>query len=252
MNPNKFKSDFWQRVGDFRPFQQLFDLLPDVAFFVKDRQCRFVMNNLRAVECSGAASEEETLGKLGHEFFSDDRMAIYLKQDRQVLETGQPIINAICPAPEKGANALIIYSKVPIRDQRGKIIGLAGIHREIRGLHAPAAKLERITRMALFIHDHYAEPLTVAQLATKANLSRSQFDRQFRRLFGTTPREYLVRTRVHAACRLLIETDLKATKIAIQVGFYDHSHFSRTFHRIMGTCPRLFRKRHASRRLLGV
>jgi len=250
MNPEKFKLAFLGRVSDFGPFQELLNLLPDVAFFVKDRQSRFVMNNTRAVEVCGVESEAETIGKQGYEFFSDDLMAIYLQQDRLVMETGQSIINAICPAPEKGNPALIIYSKVPLRDRRGKIIGLAGIHREIRGQPAPTAQLGRIARAVQIIHQQFAGPLTIGRLAAEAGLSRSQFDRQFLRLFGSTPRDYLTRVRVRAASGLLVETDDQVTQIALATGFYDHSHFSRTFRRVMGTSPCLFRQRHASQRLL--
>lgn len=245
MNPENLRHEFFERVRDFKPFQELLDQLPDVVFFVKDRQSRFMMNNLRGVEVCGAESEAQTLGKQGYEFFSDDLMKLYLQQDRQVMETGEPIINAICPAPQKGSNALIIYSKVPLRDRRGRIIGLAGIYREIRGLHAPEPKLRRIACAVQIIQERYAEPLTVAELAAETGLSRSQFDRQFQRLFGMSPREYLLRVRVRAACRMLIQTEDQVTQIALQTGFYDHSHFSRTFRRIMGTSPLVFRRRHA-------
>ena len=250
MNPEKFQCAFLDRLADFGPFRELLDLLPDVAFFVKDRQSRFVMNNARAVEVCGVESEAETIGKQGYEFFSDDLMAIYLQQDRLVMETGQPIINAICPAPEKGNPALILYSKVPLRDRRGKIIGLAGIHREIRSPAAATAQLGRIARAVQTIHQRFADPLTIAQLAAQAGLSRSQFDRQFRRLFGSTPRDYLARVRIRAAQELLLETDQSMTQIALATGFYDHSHFSRTFRRIVGTSPCRFRRRHAPQRLL--
>lgn len=246
MNPVTFQRRFLRQIGDLRPIAQLLNLLPDVAFFVKDRQCRFVLNNARGVEVCGAASEEETIGKLGYEFFSEERMEMYLAQDREVMRSGKPILNALCPAPEKGNKGLIVYSKVPLCDRRGRIIGLAGMHREIRSLKAPPAKLSRMERAIQMIHDDYAQPLTVAQLAGEAGISRSQFDRQFHRLFGATPREYLLRVRVHAACRLLIETSDTVTRIALRTGFYDQSHFSRTFRRIVGTSPRPFRKRHAT------
>jgi len=250
MYPSEFKHAFFRRVTDFRFFQELVDVLPDVAFFVKDRESRFVMNNARGVEVCGASFEAETLGKQGYEFFSEELMAMYLEQDRQVMETGTPIFNAICPAPEKGSDALIIYSKVPVRDTHGQVIGVAGIHREIRGLQLSSVKLGRIAGAAQMIQQRYAEPLTICQLAAEAGLSRSQFDRQFRRLFGTAPREYLLRVRIRAACRLLIETDHQVTTIALETGFYDHSHFSRTFRRLMGSSPTLYRQRHASQQLL--
>ena len=244
MNPVHLQHKFLRRVGNLRPLKQLLDLLPDVAVFVKDRQGRFILNNRHAVECCGVGSEAETLGKTDRDFFRDDRQAIYRTQDQQVMRTGRPIVNAICPAPELGSDALIVYSKVPLRDRRGQIIGVAGIHREMRGLRAPPPTFGRLSRAVALLHEHHAEPLRVAELARQAGLSRSQFDRQFHRLFGTPPREYLLRVRIHAASHLLEETDRKTTEIAQETGFYDHSHFSRTFRRIMGCSPRIYRRRH--------
>jgi len=247
MNPVHLQRLFLRRVADFRPFKQLLDLLPDVAFFVKDRRGRFMLNNRRAVECCGVGSEAATLGKTDRDFFRDDRHGLYRTQDQQVMHTGRPIVNAICPAPELGSDAMIIFSKVPLRDRRGHIIGVAGIHREVRGLRAPPPTYGRLARAVAMMHDRHAEALRVSELARVAGLSRSQFDRQFRRLLGMPPREYLLRIRIHAACHLLEETDRKATAIAQETGFFDHSHFSRTFRRIIGCSPRTYRYRHEPR-----
>ncbi len=243
MRPTKFKQDFLRRIGDFTPLQQLLDLLPDVAFFVKDRRSRFVMKNLRAVECCGAVSEEETIGKTDRDYFTAERAALYVEQDRRVMETGQPIINAVCPMPEKGSNGLIVFSKLPLRDRRGRIIGVAGIWRELRGLRAPPPTANRLSRAVDMIHSRYGEALTIRELAAVAGVSRSQFDRQFQRLFGASPRDYLLRVRINAACRLLAETDRKTSDIAQETGFFDQSHFSRTFRRATGLTPQEYRRR---------
>lgn len=243
MNTNQISAEFFAKVGDYRPFAQLLDLLPDVAFFVKDRQGRFVYSSRRAVDCCRVGSEAEVLGKADSDFFSADRAALYQKQDQEVMRTGRPIINAVCATPEGGSDSLIIFSKVPIRDPRGKVIGVAGVHRELRGVRAPVPMLGRISRAVAIMHERFAEPLRISELAHAAGLSRSQFDRQFHRLFGATPREYLHRVRISAACRLLEETEQKTTQIALKTGFYDHSHFSRTFRRIMGSTPQTYRRR---------
>ncbi|MBM3858327.1 MAG: AraC family transcriptional regulator [Verrucomicrobia bacterium] len=243
MHPARFQKQFLRRLGDFRPLQQLLDLLPDVAFFMKDRSGRFVFNNQRATESCGVAAAAETIGKTDGDFFSPDRAALYRQQDQQVMQ-GTPILNAICPAPEKGADWLIIFSKVPLKDRRGRIIGVAGIHREIRGLPAAPPQYNRISRAIQRMHQHYAAPLSIAALAAESGLSRSQLDRCFRRLFRTTPRDYLLRLRINAASRLLAETNRKTTDIALEVGFYDHAHFSRTFRKLTGVTPAAYRKRH--------
>ena len=128
MNPVQFKKAFQRRIGDVRPFERLLDLLPDVAFFMKDRKGRFVMHNRRSCEYCRVSSEAETLGKTDFDFFPEARAKMYVEGDRQVMESGKPILNAIAPAPEEaGSDRLIVYSKVPVKDRRGRIIGIAGI-----------------------------------------------------------------------------------------------------------------------------
>lgn len=244
MNREQFRHKFLRRLGSLQPFQQLLDLLPDVAFFMKDRAGRFIMKNRRSCEYCRVASELETIGKTDYDFYPRDRADMYVKGDRQVMQTGLPIINAIAPAPEaEGSDTLIIYSKVPLRDRRGHIIGVAGIHREVEGIRATPKSYGRLSAAVQHLHKHYARPLTTRHLADMVGISPSQFDRRFRRFFGATPRKYLLRVRVNAACRLLAETDLSVTDVALKVGFYDHSHFSRTFSRLMGLPPLTYRKR---------
>ena len=88
------------------------------------------------------------------------------------------------------------------------------------------------------------DPHKTAKLARLAGLSISQFDRVFRRTFGVSLRQYLLKIRVEAACRKLAETDGTISAIASECGFYDHAHFSRGFQRIMGRTPRAYREGH--------
>ncbi|MFO0885898.1 MAG: helix-turn-helix transcriptional regulator [Pirellulales bacterium] len=68
-------------------------------------------------------------------------------------------------------------------------------------------------------------------------LSTSQFDRTFRKYFGTSPRQYLLRVRVEAACRQLAESNHSIATIALATGFHDHAHLTRTFRQVMGQSP---------------
>ena len=152
-NPKTFKDDFMSRVGNFDQVLPLLDSLQDVAFFFKDRKCRMVMNDLRAVASCGVATEGETLGRIGHEFFSDERTALYLKQDEEVMSTGKPIINALCPTPEQGSNVMIVYSKIPLRNRRGRIIGLAGVWREVSGVASLPPTYGQLSGVIQLMHD---------------------------------------------------------------------------------------------------
>ncbi len=245
MNAVRFQQEFLGRFDGGAVLRELFDLLPDVAFFMKDRQGRFVMQNRRSCEYCRVASELETVGKTDYDYFPKDRADAYVAGDRQVMESGEPILNAIAPAPEEeGSERLIIYSKIPVRDRHGKIIGVAGIHREIERLRASPKSYGRLSRAVQYAHARYAEPLTTRKLAAMVGISPAQFERRFRQLFGSSVRQYLLRLRVNAACRLLTQSEEPITNIALEVGFYDHSHFTRTFTRLMGVPPLKYRNRH--------
>ena len=99
-----------------------------------------------------------------------------------------------------------------------------------------------ISRALSHIEQHYAEPLTVAQLARVAGMSESTFMRRFRDAVGRAPVDTLVHTRIARACeRLRHDDDLKLAAIADACGFADASYFSRLFRRVMGCTPRAYR-----------
>ena len=61
-------------------------------------------------------------------------------------------------------------------------------------------------------------------------------------VLGVTPHQYLVRSRLRHAARLLADEERAITDIAYDVGFGDLSNFVRTFHRAAGVSPRGFRR----------
>lgn len=243
MNSKRFQADFLAKIGDLTSFRQLLDLVPDVAFFMKDRAGRFVLQNQRACEYCQVNHERETIGKTDYDFFPNDRAALYVQGDQQVMRSGKPILNAIAPAPE-ASDKMIVYSKVPVYDKQRRVIGVAGMHRIVDGLRDTPAWYGRFSKVIDHIHKHYAEELELAGLARQACVSQSQLERRFRRLLGTSPGEYVLRVRVSASRTLLETTDRTLADIALAVGFYDHSHFTRTFRRMMSCSPKAYRLLH--------
>ena len=243
MNTSRFQSDFLSQIGDLTPFRQLLDLVPDVAFFMKDRAGRFVMHNRRACEYCQVNHERETLGKTDYDFFPKDRAALYVQGDQEVMQSGKPIINAIAPAPEN-SDKMIVYRKVPVTGKDGRVIGVAGIHRIVDGLRDTPHWYGRFSKVIDHIHKHYSEELDLSRLAAQTGVSQSQLERRFQQLLGTSPGEYILRVRINAGRALLETTDRTIADIAQAVGFYDHSHFTRTFKRMMSCSPKDFRDHH--------
>lgn len=84
---------------------------------------------------------------------------------------------------------------------------------------------------------------SVADLAALADLSPSRYSELFRRCTGRSPKEYLMRLRIHRAAQLLDTTDLSVQAVALEVGFSDPLHFSRAFRRVHELSPRKYRER---------
>ena len=102
---------------------------------------------------------------------------------------------------------------------------------------------DRIKTMLQFVQTHYAEDLTVEQIAASASISPSECLRCFHDMIGTTPNQYLRGQRLQRAAELLCGTTLQVTAIAAQCGFEDSSYFARSFRQLYGCGPTEFRRR---------
>jgi AraC family transcriptional regulator len=108
----------------------------------------------------------------------------------------------------------------------------------------------RAVEVALWIDENAHEPIDLDAAAQQAGLSEFHFLRLFTRVLGVTPKQYLIRSRLRRAARLLAEDALPITDIAFDVGFGDLSNFVRTFHRAAGVSPRRFRQASRGERKL--
>lgn len=88
-----------------------------------------------------------------------------------------------------------------------------------------------------YVQAHYADPIRAGDMADAAGLSVSRLSAVFRQLTGCSPMEYVQRTRVEEARRLLADVHLSIKEIAARTGFDDACHFSKVFRRIDGLSP---------------
>jgi signal transduction histidine kinase/AraC-like DNA-binding protein/ABC-type sugar transport system substrate-binding protein len=106
-----------------------------------------------------------------------------------------------------------------------------------------SAQAQRLVRQAMaYIHQHYADSISRADLARHVALSQDYLTACFRKELGVTPITYLNRYRVNQAKQLLTDTDQSVTEIALQVGFSDSGYFSRVFRREVGLSPEAYRQ----------
>jgi AraC-like DNA-binding protein len=108
--------------------------------------------------------------------------------------------------------------------------------------NASAIDRRRAVEAALWIDAHAEEAIDLDSAASEVGLSPFHFLRLFTRVVGVTPHQYLVRSRLRRAARLLADDRRSITDVALDVGFADLSNFVRTFHRAAGVSPRRFRQ----------
>ena len=99
----------------------------------------------------------------------------------------------------------------------------------------------RAVETALWIDAHSHKSIDLEDAADQAGISPFHFLRLFSDTLGVTPHQYLVRSRLRHAARLLANDEISVTDVAYDVGFADLSNFVRTFHRAAGVSPRRFR-----------
>ena len=165
-------------------------------------------------------------------------------------------IGCVPPLPELMVLAELAQAAVEGRsdiglDEAGMLFAarfaevVSGRERASSGIGAPEALARdrrRAVEAALWMDAKSHEPIDLDTVAQEAGLSPFHFLRLFAKVLGVTPHQYLVRSRLRHAARLLADDARSITDIAFDVGFGDLSNFVRTFHRAAGVSPRSFRQ----------
>lgn len=248
MSPDELQRhhrEFLSRIASPSRFDMLFDYLPDVYFFVKDRAGRFMRCNSAFAGLVRARSEAQVLGLRDVDFFPSALADNYVRDDVAVMVSATPIIHKLeLVRTAQGSVNWYNTTKLPVLDAQGEVIGVAGVTRDVSKMKSTTDRLSYWAPVMENIINNYAEPISMASLAAKVSLSVSQFERRFKKRFHTTPRKYLTNVRINAACQLLSSTDLPISAIAVQTGFYDQSHFTKQFTKLKGSTPAKYRRNH--------
>lgn len=106
-----------------------------------------------------------------------------------------------------------------------------------------------VKRIAEYIHDHYAEPLTLRKIADMCHGSPHHLHRTFKRIKGMTPAEYIQQRRIGSAIQALLETDQTIQEISTSVGIPNTPYFITLFKKLTGRSPGEYRHEHRNARM---
>ncbi|THF85444.1 AraC family transcriptional regulator [Deinococcus sp. KSM4-11] len=219
--------------------EALLDHAADTMFYVKDTALRYVSVNSTLLRLSGRRDKRDVLGQTATQVFG---RPYYTAQDEQVIRTGVALTGQLeLYLRPGGQTGWCLTTKLPLLGPCGSVIGLCGISQVLPVTRDPGARYPRLAEALDTIQQRYAEPLRVRTLATSAGLSEDQFSRTIQRLFGLTPKQLLMKTRMGGASTLLLTTNLDVGEIATACGYADHSAFARQFQKVAGLTPSEFR-----------
>jgi PAS domain S-box-containing protein len=207
----------------------LIDNVPDLMY-VRDEQQRYVVANASLARAIGAPSPDELLGKTLEDFYRHELPPAYSTDEQRVLREGQPLFNREEQFTDaRGHQFWLLSTKVPLRDDNGKIIGLVGVGRDISHIkkaqeemqkareaaeNASRAKSEFLANMSHEIRTPLNGIMGMTDLALETELTREQ-------------REYLETVRASSDSLLTVINDIldfskiEAGKVELDVADFD-------------------------------
>ena len=240
---------FLRCIGSETPFYRLFDHLPDVSFFAKDRHFRLMCASRQFIERFGFREESQLVGRDDFELFPPRLAENFRRDDEDVLRTGEPKRNIVeLFFTDQGIPDWFVTHKLPIRDRAGRVVGVMGTVHSFEGRRAGVQSYLELDRAVAFIRDHFRSGVSVKELSAVMNLSPRQLHRKFTEVFGASPQSFILKLRVQAACEALQRESAQIAEVARELGFCDQSAFTQLFQKHMGVTPRKYQQRYRLRR----
>lgn len=223
----------------------LFQALPDVFFWIKDGQGRFVYTNKAFCHEVASRNASEMLGLKDEDFFPSELAKNYQRGDEDVLKSGEAFWNKSELVPTRaGGVEWRATSKIPLKGISGQWVGTAGISRRmghVEGLPMPT-RHHKLAVIVAAIYQHLEKGVSITDLSKAASVSVSTLERLFKLHMDTTPRRFIMQVKMSAACDRLINTGMRVKEIASSLGYDEHANFTRAFTKEMGMSPRSYQK----------
>lgn len=220
---------------------RMYDLLPDIIFWVKDASGRVIHANQCFLEHIGVDSLEQAIGMTDFDFAPKHIAKQFIVDDQRVMH-GELVTDRLeMNVPELGEISWFITSKRPLVNASGAIVGSYGISRHLEKTSVALSAMVALKAPVAFIRENYMRKINLSDLAEVSCLSISALERRFKKFLLKTPNQYICEVRLENARRLLVETTLPVALIADQSGFPDPSYFSRKFYQTFSQLPSEFR-----------
>lgn len=234
-------------VSELRPdshFHVLFDHVPGVAFFAKDRDGHLMYASKTLLTRYGMQDDSEILGFKDHDINPKSMADVYVEDDGRLLSGQTRVLERLELWWDlQGLPDWYLVTKVPLLSAEGKCVGVAGILRAPAEAERRLPLYQTVAKAVEVIRRDYAFALRIEDVAAACGQSLRQLQRHFQKAFALTPQEFLLKTRVIAAARLLENSNLSLVQVAESCGFSNSNAFGHHFRVRTGVTPAAYRKK---------
>jgi len=234
---------FFSQLAEPFTAEPVFDQLPDIVFFIKDIEGRYLCVNRTLAERCGLPDKSELLGMRPSDVLGETLGRAYEQQDQRVIQTGQRLVDQLELHLVRSRDiGWCLTTKVPLYAQDGSVAGLVGVSQDLRLPDMTTEDFAHIAEAIRYAEDNLSKRPSIRELAGIAGMSVYQLDRRMQRVFGLTTGQWILKIRIGHASAVLIDSDMPIAEVALQAGYSDQSSFTRQFRRSTGLSPSEYRK----------
>ena len=215
----------------------IYDLLPDVLFWIKNSNSEFIYANKLFLSHLGVQKLEQILGRTDFSFSPKHLAQQFINDDKKVM-CGEKVTNRMeLNITPKGDIAWFSTSKRCFRNEDGEILGTYGLTRHLNKTSKTLSYMEELAKPIQFIKNNYQQEINIEHLAKISHLSVSALERRFKKHLGKTPKQFINEFRLEKARKMIVESSKTIAEISFLTGFSEPSYFSKQYKKLFNMLP---------------
>jgi len=149
----------------------------------------------------------------------------------EIIDAVARLLDLMARAEDADLLGPLVVDEILIRLLRTSIGG------RVAQIGQPKSGLQKVAEAVSWIREHFAQPVTVQEMAASVHMSASSFHQRFKAVTAMSPLQYQKVTRLHEARRLMLFQEMDASDACRRVGYLSPSQFSREYGRFFGSAP---------------
>jgi AraC-like DNA-binding protein len=163
---------------------------------------------------------------------ASDHRGLYVGQTSDaIIDAVTRLLDLMARPEDAGLLGPLVVDEIVIR------LLQSPIGTRVAQIGAPNSGVHRVADAVSWIRAHFAQPVTVEEMAASVHMGASSFHQRFKAVTGMSPLQYQKVLRLHEARRLMLFQNAEATDACHRVGYLSPSQFSREYSRYFGNAP---------------